>query len=84
MSLSRFNQGNKVRTGILAPPPPPALNRVDRHLDSNPFNALNLTFCHPGGGPKGPQLSKSLNILKYVFKSGQNVFDFVNDDFRKI
>ena len=45
-----------------------------------------LTLCHPGGegGQKDPQLSKSLNALKLVFKSGQNVFDFSNDDLGKI
>ena len=28
------------------------------------------------GGPKDPQLRKSLNALNRVFKRGQNVFDF--------
>ena len=29
-----------------------------------------LTLCHPGEGPKDPQLRKLLTALKYVFKSG--------------
>ena len=29
-----------------------------------------LTLCALGGGPKDPQLSKSLNALNRVFKSG--------------
>ena len=28
------------------------------------FFSKVLTLCHPGGGPKAPQLSKSLNALK--------------------
>ena len=32
-----------------------------------------LTLYHLGGGPKDPQLSKSLNTVKNVFKSGQNI-----------
>ena len=36
------------------------------------------------GGLKDPQLSKSLNALKQVLKSGKNVFDISNDDFREI
>ena len=43
-----------------------------------------LTLCHPGGGPKDPQLSKSPNALKLVFKSGWNVFDFSYIDFMKL
>ena len=46
--------------------------------------ALFLTLCHPGGGPKDPQLSKSPNALKLVFKSGWNVFDFSYIDFMKL
>ena len=45
---------------------------------------LKLNPLSPRGCPKDPQLSKSLNALKKVFKSGQNVLDFSNDDFRKI
>ena len=35
----------------------------------------------PGGGDKETQLSKLWSALKNVFKSGLNVFDFLNDDF---
>ena len=50
---------------------------------------INLAHCGPtlldrGGGHKDLQLSKLLNALKQVFKGGQNVFVFSNDDFRKI
>ena len=43
------------------------------------FNPLS-----PGGGPKDPQLSKSPNALKLVFKSDWNVFYFSYIDFKKI
>ena len=43
------------------------------------FNPLS-----PGGDPKDPQLSKAMKYLEQVFKSGQNMFDFSYDDFRKI
>ena len=44
----------------------------------------HLKVSQGGGGPKDPQLSKSLNALKQVFKSGWNVFDFSNNYFKKI
>ena len=37
-----------------------------------------------GGGPKDPQLSKSLNALKWVHKNCWNVFDFSYIDLKKI
>ena len=44
-----------------------------------------LTLCDPGGGgPKDPQLSESLNALKWVHKNGWNVFDFSYIDLKKI
>ena len=43
-----------------------------------------LTLCALGGGPKDPQLSKSLNALKWVHKNGWNVFDFSYIDLKKI
>ena len=45
---------------------------------------FTLTLCDPGGGPKDPQLNKSPNALKLVFKSGWNVFDFSYIDFMKL
>ena len=45
------------------------------------------TFVNPlctGGGPKDPQLSKSLNALKLVHKNCWNVFDFSYIDLKKI
>ena len=44
------------------------------------FNPL----CTWGGGPKDPQLSKSLNALKGVHKNCWNVFDFSYIDLKKI
>ena len=38
----------------------------------------------PRRGPKDPQLSKSLNALNKVFNGGQNVFDFWNNDLKKV
>ena len=43
-----------------------------------------LTLCAMGGGPKDPQLSKSLNALKWVHKNCWNVFDFSYIDLKKI
>ena len=45
---------------------------------------MYLNPLSPGGGPKDPQLSKSPNALKLVFKSGWNVFDFSYIDFMKL
>ena len=48
-----------------------------------PFS--NLTLCAMGGGgSKDPQLSKSLNALKWVHKNCWNVFDFSYIDLKKI
>ena len=38
----------------------------------------------PGGLAKKPKLSKSPNALNQVFKSGWNVLDFSNIDFKKV
>ena len=43
-----------------------------------------MTLYDPGVGPKGPQLSKLLKALKWAFKSGRNVLELSNIDFKKV
>ena len=50
-----------------------------------PITNLYLTLRAKVGGdvdPKDPKLLKSLNALKFLFKSGWNVFDFSYNDFK--
>ena len=49
-----------------------------------PTTRANNPLSPGGRGPKDPQLSKSLNALKWVHKNGWNVFDFSFIDLKKI
>ena len=44
-------------------------------LQTCPLSFDHITLCQPAG-PKDPQLSKSPNTQKWVFRSSWNVFDF--------
>merc|ERR1712055_259022 len=59
-------------------------NLIFKRCGQRPILVFLVNPLCTGGGPKDPQLSKSLNALKWVHKNCRNVFDFFYIELKKI